>query len=269
MPAKKQLSVLSGQLSDTGKSVVSKSVSKTEKRKTDKPDSENRKPRTDIRKNNLSVPVYSLIGRVSGNLDLPKEVFGAKVNIGLLAQAIRVYSSNQKAHFSNTKTRGEVTASTKKIYAQKGTGRARHGANSAPIFVGGGVALGPKYRKIELDLPKKMKKAALISALSQKASDGLIVAVTGLDKQTGKTKEMAQLLMQLNSKFKIQNSKLGTALILVGEKNENALRATRNLKGVSVLLTDQLNAFEVIKHQSLVLTKKAVEKLQERFTKKQ
>ena len=106
----------------------------------------------------LSAPVFSLAGTAVGNVSLPKETFGAKVNEKLLAQAVRVYSTNQKVMPGSTKKRGEVHGTTAKMYKQKGTGRARHGAKTAPIFVGGGVAFGPKPRKIQLHLPPKMKR---------------------------------------------------------------------------------------------------------------
>ncbi|MBI2022510.1 50S ribosomal protein L4 [Candidatus Daviesbacteria bacterium] len=248
------------------KKTITKPVRKTEKAeaatvKAAKPKA-TPKPDAKTARNALSVPVYSLAGRAAGTLDLPKELFGAKVNSNLLAQAIRVYLTNQKTHWSSTKTRGEVTASTRKIYKQKGTGRARHGAISAPIFVGGGVALGPKARKTILDLPKKMKKAALISALSQRASETAVFGVTGLEKSSGKTKEIASFI----SKIKDQRSK---SLLIVADKNmENVFRSVRNLKNVDFLPADQINVLEVIKHQSVILTREAVEKLQERISKK-
>ncbi len=207
----------------------------------------------------LSVPVYSLAGVVSGSLELPKELFGAKVNKDLLAQALRVYQTNRKAHWSNTKTRGEVSFSTAKIYRQKGTGRARHGAKSAPIFVHfGGVALGPKHRKTELELPKKMKDGALVSALSQKMSEGEVLALSSTEKSSGKTRETAKLLSKLGKK---------SALIVAEAKSDNLARSIRNLIGVRLSTAQQVNAFEVIKHQSLILTKEAVAKLEQRVKK--
>ncbi|MBI2021580.1 50S ribosomal protein L4 [Candidatus Daviesbacteria bacterium] len=208
----------------------------------------------------LSVPVFSLAGRAAGTLNLPKEIFGADVNSSLLAQAMRVYLANQKGHFSHTKTRAEVEGSTRKIFRQKGTGRARHGAVRAPIFVGGGIALGPKSRKVILDLPKKMKTKALISALSQKMKDNEVLAISGLEKMTGKTKEVAQFIQKIGKK---------SALIVADQKKDQSSRAVRNLKGVELLTENQLNAYEVIKHQSLILTREAVEKLQMRLTKKE
>lgn len=213
------------------------------------------------RTSGLSVPVYSLAGRTTSSMVLPKEIFGSEVNKKLLAQALRVYMTNQKQFSASTKTRGEVRGSTAKIFRQKGTGRARHGAIRAPIFVGGGIVFGPTPRKVRLDLPKKMKKAALISALSSKMQDSGILGISGLEKATGKTKEMAQLLKQLNSKFKMQNSKLGSILIVTGEKMDNVVRGVRNIPEVDVLPANLINAYEVLKHQMLILTKEAVEKL--------
>lgn len=199
----------------------------------------------------LSVPLYSLTGRATGTLSLPKEIFGAKVNKSLLAQAVRVYMTNQSFLPGSTKTRGEVEGSTAKIYRQKGTGRARHGAIRAPIFVGGGITFGPKPRKVRLSLPKKMKKAALISALSSKTADKSVIGLGGLEKASGKTKEMAKLT---------KNLKLKTALLVIGKKMDNVVRASRNIPGLTVLPINQLNAFEILRHQSLIISKEAMEK---------
>lgn len=207
----------------------------------------------------LSVAAYSLLGKTSGTLDLPKEVFGAKVNQSLLSQAVKIYLNNQKAHWSNTQTRGEVTASTKKIFKQKGTGRARHGSISAPIFVGGGIALGPKSRKVTLDLPKKMRLQAMISALSDKATQSEVLGLSDVDKATGKTKEFAKLFKALQKK---------SALIITDTKKDLAQRAAKNLSGISVTTADQLSLLDVLRYQSLVLTREAADKLVERLTQK-
>lgn len=208
----------------------------------------------------LSVPVYTIAGAQSGSLDLPKEVFGEEVNNGLLVQAARVYQNAQKGHWSHTKTRGEVTGTTAKMYKQKHTGRARHGAAKAPLFVGGGIALGPKSRKVNLELPKKMKNKALISALSHKLAASEVLGLEGIEKLTGKTKQAAALALKLGKK----------SLLVVADKNiEKASLALRNIPKVSFLPADQINAFEVIKHQSVILTKEAVEKLQQRLSKKE
>lgn len=209
----------------------------------------------------LSVPVYSLTGRASGTLALPKEIFGVKVNKNLLSQAIRVYTTNQKNLFGSTKTRGEVEGSTAKIYRQKGTGKARHGGIRAPIFVGGGIVFGPKPRKIRLTLPKKMKKAALLSALSSKMGDKGILGLSGMDKASGKTKEMVKLLNKINGGK--------STLIVTGEKTDNVVRAVKNIPGIDVLPANLINAYEVLKHNMLLVTKEAIEKIAKAQTKEQ
>lgn len=207
----------------------------------------------------LSVPVYSLLGKAAGSLDLPKSVFGVEVNKALLNQALRVYLNNQKGHFSNTKTRGEVEGSTRKIYAQKGTGRARHGGIRAPIFVGGGIALGPKSRQVVLELPKKMKKASLISSLSQKLLDKQIFGISGFEKVTGKTAELAKFVKNIEKK---------SALIVTDKVSDLAQRAVSNLKTVNLITAAELNTLEVIKAQSLIFTKEAVEALEKKVSGK-
>lgn len=206
----------------------------------------------------FSVTTYSLLGKEAGSLELPKDIFEGEVNRALLSQAIRVYTNNEKGHYSNTKTRGEVTGSTRKIYKQKGTGRARHGSIMAPIFVGGGIALGPKSRIVNMELPKKMKKAALVAALREKFT---AKELNGLEigKITGKTKEVAGFLKGVSKK---------TALVVVDEVHEMIQRSTSNVKGLSVMTVSEINVFEVIKHQSIFMTKEAVAKLEERLAGK-
>jgi len=214
----------------------------------------------------FSVAVYSLLGKEAGTLDLPKSIFGAEVNRALLKQALRVYMNNLKGHHSHTKTRGEVEGSTRKIYRQKGTGRARHGGITAPIFVGGGIALGPKSRKVTLDLPKKMKQAALISAFSQKLLDKDIIALSGLEKATGKTSEIAKFIKAIDKQSLPLRGKK-SVLIVAEKSNEMAKRAAQNIKGVNLISADDINTFEVIKAQSLILTKEAVTALESRIMK--
>ena len=211
---------------------------------------------TTPRSSGLSVPVYSLAGRATGTMSLPKEIFGVKVNKNLLSQAIRVYSTNQKSIPGSTKTRGEVEGSTVKIYRQKGTGRARHGAIRAPIFVGGGIVFGPKPRKVKLDLPKRMKKIALLSALSSKMVDKKIMGLSGLEKASGKTKEIANLLRKING-----NDKDTSTLVVTADKTDNVVRAIRNIPHANVLPANLINSYEVLKRDLLLVTKEAVERL--------
>ncbi|MEX2013219.1 MAG: 50S ribosomal protein L4, partial [Candidatus Levyibacteriota bacterium] len=218
------------------------------------------KPKAQSLKRGLTVQVFTATGTAAGTMDLPREIFGAEVNKNLIAQAIRVYQANQRMGTASTKSRGEITASTRKIWRQKGTGRARHGALSAPIFVGGGVAHGPKPKDYSLKLPKKMKKIALISALSAKLKDGEIKVLTGLEKIEPKTKNVAALLRKLDVK--------GNKTLLVtpdGIKKgfENVYKASRNIEGISVLSAKTLNTYEVLDSKVVLFMKQSIDSLKE------
>ncbi len=210
--------------------------------------------------------VYNIKGEIISKVSLPKEVFSAKVNDSLMAQAVRVYLANQRMGTASTKNRGEITGSTKKIWRQKGTGRARHGSRKAPIFVGGGVAFGPRPRDYSLKMPKKMKKAALFSALSYKQNNGEIKVITGLEKISPKTKFMAQVVKKLG----FDSKKINVLLVMPDKaKNgfENVYRAARNIEGLKILNADELNTYEVLDNQSVLFMKDAVEAVEKHFVK--
>lgn len=212
---------------------------------------------------NLTVSVYGLDGKVSGKVSLPKEIFGETVNKKLLAQAVRVYQANKRQGNANTKTRGEVDGSTRKIYRQKGTGNARHGSLRAPIFVKGGIVHGPRVRDFGLELPKKMKRKALFSALSAKLADGEVKVLSGLEKITPKTKQFAQVIEKLA--FEGTNKKL---LLVAPDNFENARRASRNLTGITNTSAVRLNALEVLSSKHLLFTKEAITEMETYFLKK-
>lgn len=213
----------------------------------------------------LKQSVYSAAGRVLESITLPKEIFGLSENKQLLAQAVRVYLANQRAGTAHSKSRGEVNISTRKIYRQKGTGRARHGAASAPIFVGGGVAFGPKQRDYSLKLSKNARRKALFTALSVKLSNGDIKVVSGFEKLEPKTKEMAQAL----SKLDLNGKKVNLLLITpdTSEKYENVVKAARNIDGVEIRPSNLLNTYEVLRARELLLMKDAINALKENFIK--
>ena len=202
----------------------------------------------------LKVEVVDAAGKVVETMELPKEVFGAKINSVLMAQAVRVWLANQRLGTASTKTRGEVDGSTRKIYRQKGTGRARHGGVRAPIFVKGGIAHGPKPRDYSLTLSKSMRKAALFSALSAKVQAGEISVMAGLSKME-KTSAMANALMHGGY------SKKGTTLFVLPEHTEKVYKAARNLVGVTVIPASLLNTYEVLKAKRIVLMQEAVAKI--------
>ena len=151
------------------------------------------------KKGDLVLDFFDTKGKVADTVDLSKEIFGAKINNSLMAQAVRVYLANQRMGTASTKTRGEVHGTTKKVWAQKHTGRARHGSRKAPIFVHGGIVFGPSPRDFSLKLSKKMRRQALFSALSSKLKREEIKGITGFEKLPPKTKVMAAALKSLGT----------------------------------------------------------------------
>lgn len=206
----------------------------------------------------LAVDLMDVKGKVIGTASLPKELFGAKVNEILMAQAVRVYLANQRKGTASTKSRGEVNASTRKIYRQKGTGRARHGAISAPIFVGGGIAFGPKPRDYSLTLSKQMKRGALASALSVRLKNKAVRVVDGLEKLTPKTKLMHEAFTKIIGDTQKKTPKI---LVVMPIKAENAKRAARNIAGVTIRPAALLNTYEVLNTDTLIFMKDSVEEL--------
>lgn len=207
----------------------------------------------------LTVDVFDMTGNVVETLVLPQEVFGVKVNKVLLAQAVRVYLANQRSGTASTKTRGEVAGSTRKIYRQKGTGRARHGGVRAPIFVKGGIAFGPKPRDFGMKLPQKMRTVALYAALSAKLREGEVKVLAGMADIEPKTKAMAKALQAVATESKKQRM-----LIITNGDIANVSRATRNLPGVMFTAANRLNPYEVLTNRTIVLMKEAVDVLVKR-----
>lgn len=215
----------------------------------------------------MKIDVLGTDGKKTGKLDLPSEIFAAKINENLMAQAVRVYLANQRQGTASTKRRGEVVGSGRKIWRQKGTGRARHGDRYAPIFVGGGVAHGPRPRDWSLKLPKKMRQKALFSALTSKFKEGGIIVVEGLEELEPKTREFVQLL--INLKFKMKNSKLKErVLIVLPQKLERIIRAARNIAGVELAQASLLNTYQVLNNEKLIFLKPSIKILEETFVKK-
>jgi large subunit ribosomal protein L4 len=212
--------------------------------------------------NKLTVDILDLTGKAIDKISLPEEIFAAKINKVLIAQAVKVYLANQRQGTASTKTRGEVEGSTRKIYRQKGTGRARHGSIRAPIFVHGGVVFGPKPRDYSLKLPQKMKRKALFSALSAKFNDGEIKILQDLEKLEPKTKKFAEVIKNLG----LENKKKKVLLITAAE-TENLKRAAQNIEGVTITAAQRLNTYDILNHRQLIFMKQALEKLSQHFLK--
>lgn len=207
-------------------------------------------------KKTLQMSVLGTDGKKSGKVTLPVEFFGAEVNKQLVSQAVRVYLANQRVGTASTKTRGEVEGSTRKIYRQKGTGRARHGSIRAPIFIGGGIVFGPMPRDYRLDLPKKMKRAALASVLTEKYQKGNVYCVDGLNKLKQKTKFMAKTLQAL---------KISQPILLIHLKSQKTdMRSARNISGISLLPVESLHPYAIYASTSVLFTKDALQVLKEK-----
>ena len=193
----------------------------------------------------MQVPVLNVKGEEVDTIELPAEIFEAKVNVGLMHQAYVRQQANGRLGTHKTKSRGEVRLSTRKIYRQKGTGRARHGSRNAPIFVGGGVAHGPRPRDYSLKMPRKMRRAALRSALTAKAQADGLVLVDVLTLEEPKTREMVSVLDAL-----VGDS---SALVLLSDRNVSVERATNNIPDAKTLRVNYLNIRDLLSYDKVVM----------------
>lgn len=205
----------------------------------------------------VKLNTYSSKGVKTTPTNMPKS-WQEEENLVLLAQAIRVYEARRHPGLSKTKTRGEVSFSTRKIYRQKGTGMARHGAKSAPIFVGGGKAHGPKGVKRRLSLPKKMRQKALNVALSMKINEGRVILVDKISSLT-KTKEAASLIQKIVVKEK-EIGKKSRFTFAIADKNKAVEMTLRNIENVEVVPFRNLNAYNVYLAGVLIVDKEALKK---------
>jgi large subunit ribosomal protein L4 len=201
--------------------------------------------------------VTSLDGKAAGSITLPDEIFGLEPRADILQRMVRWQLSKRQAGTHKTKMRGEIAMSTKKFGNQKGGGRARHGAKSAPQFRGGGKAFGPVVRSHAHDLPKKVRALALKLALSDKAKDDKLIVISDVAVKEPKTKALAERFAKLG---------LANALIIDGATiDDNFEKAARNIINIDVLPVQGINVYDIMRRDTLVLTKAAVEALTERF----
>lgn len=203
----------------------------------------------------MEVPVLNMTGKQVGQIDLPAEIFEVEVNVGLMHQAYLRQMANAHLGTHKVKRRGEINLTKAKWYRQKGTGRARHGARSAPIFVGGGVAHGPQPHSYAQKMPRKMRRQALRSALSALAADGQIVVVDTLTMDLPKTKVMEQALHTLVGDQK--------ALVLVTPADEAAQRTVRNLPNAQYLHASYLNMRDLLSHDRVIIPLAALDVIRE------
>jgi len=205
----------------------------------------------------MEMKITTLEGKEAGSVKLSDAIFGLEPRPDILQRCVNWQLAKRQRGTHRTKPRGEINRTTKKLYAQKGTGQARHGAASAPQFRGGGRAMGPVVRSHAHDLPKKVRALALKHALSTKAKDGGIVVLDKASLKEPKTKLLAQAFGKLG---------LDNALIIDGAEIEGAFRsAARNIPNIDVLPVQGINVYDILRRKTLVLTKAAVDALEARF----
>ncbi len=200
----------------------------------------------------MRVPVVNMQGEKVDEVELRPEIFEAAINIPLMHQALMRQLANGRMGTHKTRTRSENNRTKSKWYRQKGTGRARHGSRNAPIFVGGGIAHGPLPRSYEKKMPRKMRRAALRSALSAKAAEQQVVVVDDLTMAAPKTKEIVNTLGQIKAGD-------GKALILLSERNENVELSVRNLATARTLRASYLNIRDLLNADTLVVPLSSLE----------
>jgi large subunit ribosomal protein L4 len=202
----------------------------------------------------MEVSVLNQTGKQVKKLDVPAYIFEQEVNTGLMHQAYVRQMANARLGTHSAKRRSEVRATGAKVWRQKGTGRARHGARSAPIFVGGGVAHPPRPRKYTKKMPKQMRRKAIRCALSALMRDDQLIFVDKLEFAAPKTREMKEVIKGLTGGE--------SALVILGEKNENVSRSVHNLPKAHVILANYLNIRDLLKYDKVIIPLDALEVIQ-------
>ena len=201
-----------------------------------------------------NVSVYNIEGKEAGSIELNDAVFGVEVNEHLVHMAVVNQLANNRQGTQSAKTRSEVSGGGRKPWRQKGTGHARQGSTRSPQWTGGGVVFAPKPRDYSFKMNKKEKRIALLSALSSKVADNKIVVLDAFNLDEVKTKKFAEVM---------SNLKVDKALVVIEGENKNVVLSGRNIPTVKVSATNEINTYDVLKYETLVVTKAAVEKLEE------
>lgn len=202
-----------------------------------------------------NIDVYDIQGKKVSTVELKDEIFGIEPNEAVVHSVLVNFLANQRQGTQNTKTRSEVSGGGRKPWRQKGTGRARQGSIRAPQWIKGGIALGPKPRSYKYTVNKKERRLAIKSILSSKVLEKELTVVDKLELAEIKTKTMVKALSDL----KVE----GTTLIILPEQNKNVLMSARNIEGVKTILINNINVFDLLKYNKLVLPLETVKKLEE------
>ena len=201
------------------------------------------------------IDVKDLTGAVKGSIELSDEIFGIEPNEVAMSTVVRNQLANKRQGTQKTKTRSEVSGGGKRPYRQKGTGRARHGSERSAQYVGGGIIFGPNPRSYSYTVPKKVKRLALKSALSSKVADQKLIVIENMDLDEVKTATVAKALKAIGAG--------NSSLIVLEDVNKNAELSARNIKDVKTALVNTINVLDILKYDSFVATKAAVEKIEE------
>ena len=201
-----------------------------------------------------NVSVYNIEGKEVGSIELNDAVFGVEVNEHLVHMAVVNQLANNRQGTQSAKTRSEVSGGGRKPWRQKGTGHARQGSTRAPQWTGGGIVFAPKPRDYSFKMNKKEKRIALLSALSSKVAESKIVVLDEFKLDEIKTKKIVEVM---------NNLKVENALVVLEGENKNVVLSGRNIPSVKVTATNEINTYDVLKYTTLVVTKAAVEKLEE------
>lgn len=204
------------------------------------------------------INVYDINGSEIEEIELIESVFGIEPNEHVVYEVVKNQLANRRQGTQSVKNRAEVRGGGKKPWRQKGTGRARHGSSRSPIWVGGGVTFAPKPRDYSYKLPKKVKRLAMKSVLSAKVNEENLKVVNDMKLESPKTKEAIKVLENL----KID----GKVLFVTDNKNDNLINATNNIPGVKTIILDNLNVYDILNHEFLVITEDAVKKVEEVYS---
>jgi len=203
-----------------------------------------------------SVDVLNISGEPVSQVELSDDLFNVPVNTSVLHQVVRMQLAKRRAGTASVKNRSDIRGSSRKLFRQKGTGRARRGNIKSPILRGGGVAFGPKPKSWEIKVPKKVRRLALKMALSSKYQGDALRVLDKLELERIKTKDFVDILADLD----LQN-----LLIVTDERNENLRLSSRNVPGVKVLRTDGLNVYDILKYKYLVLLEASIKAIEGRL----
>ena len=201
------------------------------------------------------VAVYNVSGEQVSEITLNDDIFGVEVNEHVLYEVVKNQLANKRQGTQSAKTRAEVRGGGRKPWRQKGTGRARHGSIRSPLWVGGGVTFAPKPRDYSYTLPKKVRRLAMKSALTSKVNNNELIVLDELTLTEPKTKEMVNIL---------KNLKVGKkALIVLNDSNEAVIKSAKNIPGIETASVNTLNVYDILKYDNFIITKDAVEKVEE------